>query len=166
MVRHALRARSKGAGLVANEPFDLERLRRRWALAASTATRARAPAVPEGASPTKPGGAAPAAAHAVPLAKGVPDAKGAPLRSLTVFAPFERAHGDLAELRCALAAGLGREGCVAVEPFLNRVEQAVARIENAYVAAPPADPKALRVELESALFDLEDLLEALTVVAT
>lgn len=163
-----------------NDPFDLERVRRRWALAASTSAKARAPAAAPTASPaatipaspaaaTPPTAAPPSAsslAASRPFSNVTPVAKGTPSHpSPAPFDPFDRARGDLLELRRALAADLGPEARTAVDPFLRRVEQAVTQIETAHAATPPADPKALRAELDDALFDLEDLLEAFTIVA-
>ncbi|HEU4412938.1 MAG TPA: hypothetical protein VFS43_47290 [Polyangiaceae bacterium] len=131
---------------MANEPFDLERLRRRWALAASTPTTARAPAPREPAAPPE-GGPLAARDVASPRRPAVPKPAPADARPRAAPAPldpFDRARADLTELRAALATSLGPEARAAVEPFLRRVEQAVARFESAHLttAAPAAAPAA------------------------
>lgn len=122
---------------MASEPFDLESVRRRWARTASVGAQAGAPATPN--PPSTPTVAA--------------------TRPVAPLDPFDRARADLAELRRCVAADLRHEAAT-LEPFLLRVERAVAQIEQT-----SDDPKALHAELEDALFDLEDLLEALTLVA-
>lgn len=91
---------------MASEPFDLESVRQRWARAASAGAQAGAPATPRLPSP-------PSVAPTPPVAP--PD-------------PFDRARADLAELRRCVAADLRHEAGT-LEPFLLRVERAVAQIE-------------------------------------
>lgn len=79
--------------------------------------------------------------------------------------PFAAARGDLARLRPLLAARFDRD-MDSILPFLKRIDDAIAAMQDSIssaadrAAAEPADE--LRAELDDALFDLEDLLEVLS----
>lgn len=86
--------------------------------------------------------------------------------------PFVSARLDFAKLSSLVIADLGRE-IDTVRPFLERVDRALTALESATApvsrdsdatASEPADLAPLRDELDDALFDLEDLLEVLTLV--
>jgi hypothetical protein len=176
---------------VAGEPFDLETLRRRWAMAASSAkaaspTASRA-AVVEPLGPTSTIAANGPTEAASPLADAGSWNAAVGTANVEPLGLFAQAHANLRELRRSVEASVGRDVST-IEPFLRRVEQAIAQIEGAASApssaaadAPPgaaagvlsgfgqgsaaAAPKALRAELEDALFDLEDLLEVFLIVS-
>lgn len=73
--------------------------------------------------------------------------------------PFVAARHDLTRLRELVGAQF-EPHIETLLPFLRRIDDAIARIEKvASGSAPGEDSKALREELQDALFDLEDLLE-------
>lgn len=130
---------------MAGEPFDLEALRRRWAMAASSAKAARPTAsratFVEPLEPTSTTAAKGPSEAAFPLAEagGWNTAVGtANLEPLDLFA---QAHANLRELRRSVEASVGRDVST-IEPFLRRVEQAIAQIEGAasdpLAGAPPS----------------------------
>lgn len=72
--------------------------------------------------------------------------------------PFVAARHDLARLRELLASQFAPHAAT-LAPFTRRIEEAAALLEAATSGKSAGDPKALRAELQDALFDLEDLLE-------
>lgn len=121
---------------MSDDHFDLKKVRRNWDLAVETG-RGKAPG---------------------PLA----DVK-------TPLDPFVAAREDMARLRELLTSELSRERKT-LEPFLSRIERALTQMQA--VVDPTVqgdgtqagDVDSLRPELDDALYDLEDLLEVLTMV--